>query len=333
MTEETKSKIQQVVNTFAKLTKLQGENLCQKLITHLCSMNNNDVVDYLIVSLSDLIDKGKIQTKDVLNHLNLITTLSKDYPTPEALIARLNWLKAMNMTHTKMPLTENHKLVTEVFDKFNQIIRTDFDAYYTGGLMGYLATNHPLERYHSDLDLFVNETQLDALYQKIKQSDDFKFVSNLDKKTDHTGHEFKINYKDTPMSVGLFLFERKPDNKIILKSYYYAQNGSQTNLLVDEKHLIPDYANLFFTDNICEHNYIPYRMQSLESIFLSKQGPRPKDQYDAKIMEPNVNLFLVNKLNLLKPANQNIVGNDANTSLIAQFINRINYHKQPEHQI
>ncbi len=135
------------------------------------------------------------------------------------------------------------------------------------------------------------------------------------------------------MSVGLFLFERKPDNKIILKSYYYAQNGSQTNLLVDEKHLIPDYANLFFTDNICEHNYIPYRMQSLESIFLSKQGPRPKDQYDAKIMEPNVNLFLVNKLNLLKPANQNIVGNDANTSLIAQFINRINYHKQPEHQI
>ena len=108
MTEETKCKIQQIVNTFAQLTKLQDENLCQKLITHLCSMNNNDVVDYLIVSLSDLIDKGKIQTKDVLNHLNLITTLSKDYPTPEALIARLNWLKAMNMTHTKMPLTENH---------------------------------------------------------------------------------------------------------------------------------------------------------------------------------------------------------------------------------
>ena len=332
MTEETKSKIQQVVNTFAQLTKLQDENLCQKLITHLCSMNNNDVVDYLIVSLSDLIDKGKIQTKDVLNHLNLITTLSKDYPTPEALIARLNWLKAMNMTHTKMPLTENHKLVTEVFDKFNQIIRTDFDAYYTGGLMGYLATNRPLKRYHSDLDLFVNETQLDALYQKIKQSDDFKFVSNLDKKTDHTGHEFKINYKGTPISIGLFLFERKPDNKIILKSYYHAQNGSQTNLLVDEKHFPPDYAKMIFTNKINTHNNIPYRMVSLESIYLLKQGSRPKDQHDANIMKPYVNMSLVDELNRLKQANQIVHGNNANQSLIAQFNHQINY-KNTEHQI
>ena len=73
---------------------------------------------------------------------------------------RLNWLKSMNMMDLQMSLSDNHRLVIEAFDKFNQIIGTKFDAYYTGGLMGYLATNHPLERYHSDLDLFINEKQL-----------------------------------------------------------------------------------------------------------------------------------------------------------------------------
>lgn len=39
-----------------------------------------------------------------------------------------------------MPLTENHKLVLEAFDKFNELIGTLFDCFYTGGLMGYLVT-------------------------------------------------------------------------------------------------------------------------------------------------------------------------------------------------
>ena len=328
-----KIKIQQIINTFAQLTKLQDKNLCQNLVTDLCNRNDADVVDYLIVSLSDLIDKGKIQKEDVLNNLDLITTLSKNYPTRESLITRLNWLKEMNLVHCKMPLKENHKLVTEVFDKFNQLIGTDFDAYHTGGLVGYLVSNHPLERYHSDLDLFINETQINELYQKVKNTDNFEFISNLDEKTDHTGHEFKINYKGTPISIELFLFERKPDNNLILKSYYHMQKGSKTDLLVDEKHLAPEYAKRFFSNNIYNHNNIPYRTVSLESIYLSKQGSRPKDQYDANIMKPHINLCLVNELNVLKQVNQNIYGNNANQSLIAQFNNQINYSKNTEHQI
>ena len=42
-----------------------------------------------------------------------------------------------------------------MFDKFNEWIQGKFDCYYTGELMGYLATVHELERYHGDLDLFI----------------------------------------------------------------------------------------------------------------------------------------------------------------------------------
>lgn len=39
------------------------------------------------------------------------------------------------MMDLQMSLSDNHKLVIEAFDKFNQMIGTKFDAYYTGGLM------------------------------------------------------------------------------------------------------------------------------------------------------------------------------------------------------
>lgn len=45
----------------------------------------------------------------------------------------------MNMEYPQISLTENHKLVLEAFDKFNELIDIKFDSFYTGGLMGYLA--------------------------------------------------------------------------------------------------------------------------------------------------------------------------------------------------
>ena len=34
-----------------------------------------------------------------------------------------------------------------------------------------------------------------------------------------------------------------------------------------------------------KHNGIPYKMQSLESIYNSKKNGRPKDKYDAQLIE------------------------------------------------
>jgi hypothetical protein len=231
------------------------------------------------------------------------------------------------MIYTKMPLTENHELVLEVFDKFNELIGTDYDTYYTGGLMGYLATNHPLERYHSDLDLFINEAELGDLYKLVNDSEDFEFISNMDDKEDH-GHEFKIQYRDTPMSIGLFLFERKEDNEIVIKEYYYKDKNPEEELLVDEQHLMPEYAGLIFGENIGEHNGLLYRVQSLESIYNIKKAGRPKDEYDAKIIKSFIDLDIDRKLDKLKDFNYENKRVEAINSIVDNMIDEMKNDKK-----
>ncbi len=323
MSEIQKEQIKKIVYTFAKLANVNDENICNDLINRLSVMNEEDVIDYLVVALSDLSENGQIKAEDIFSNIDLITSLSKKYSSKEDLITRLNWLKSMNMTHPQMPLSENHKLVIEAFDKFNQIIGTNFDSYYTGGLMGYLATSHPLERYHGDLDLFINEEQLEALYEIVMQSGDFEFISNMDHKEEN-GHEFKIQYKGTPMSIGLFLFERKPNNEIVIKEYYHLNNNPSEELLVNEQHLSPEYAQMIFANNIRNHNGIPYRMQSLESIYNSKKHSRPKDRYDATIIKDSIDLMIDYQLDTQKQNNYDVKRKDANDSIVALMERKVN---------
>ena len=323
MNEIQKEQIKKIVYTFTKLANVNDENICNDLINHLSVMNEEDVIDYLVVALSDLSEKGLIKAEDIFSNIDLITSLSEKYSSKEDLMTRLNWLKSMNMTHSKMPLLENHKLVIEAFDKFNQIIGTNFDSYYTGGLMGYLATSHPLERYHGDLDLFINEEQLETLYEIVMQSEDFEFISNMDYKEEN-GHEFKIQYKGTPMSIGLFLFERKPNNEIVIKEYYHLNNNPSEELLVNEQHLSPEYAQMIFANNIRNHNGIPYRMQSLESIYNSKKNSRPKDRYDATIIKDSIDLMIDYQLDTQKQNNYDVKRKDATDSIVALMERKIN---------
>lgn len=330
MTELKKEQIQRIVYKFAGLANINNETIINDLIIRLESMNEDDVVDYLIVALSDLVERGQLKAEDVFSNINMIISLSEKYSTKDDLMTRLSWLKSINMTHPQMPLSENHKLVMEAFDRFNQIIGTNFDAYYTGGLMGYLATNHQLERYHEDLDLFINEDQLESLYEIVTQSEDFKFISNMDHKEEN-GHEFKIQYKGTPMSIGLFLFERKSNNEIVIKEYYHLNNNPSEELLVNEQHLSPEYAQMIFSGNIRIHNDIPYRMQSLESIYNSKKNSRPKDRYDASIIKDSVDLMIDYRLDTQKQNNYDVKRNGANDSIVALMENKINCPEVEKH--
>ena len=323
MSEIQIEKLKKIIYTFSELANIKNQDTCNNLINHLSTMNEEDVIDYLIVTLSDFVRVGKLKIDDIFSNINIITELSSKYPTKESLIERLNWLKSMNMEHSQMPLSENHKLVLEVFDKFNEIIGINFDAYYTGGLMGYLAIKHPLERYHGDLDLFINEEQLESLYELVKQSDDFTFVSNMNDKEEN-GHEFKIQYKYTPMSIGLFLFERKSDNEIVTKEYFHKNNNQNEELLVNEHHLVPEYAQMIFSDQIRQHNGIPYKMQSLESIYNSKKNSRTKDRYDASIIKDNINLMIDYSLDTKKHNNYDIKHKNADVSVVAEMEKELN---------
>lgn len=290
MSELQKETIIDLVNIVSKKASITDQEQINETINRLCSMNIEDAIDAILVSLNDLLDRNLLTKEEIFANIPMIISLNPEkYASAEDLIERLNWLKGMNIEHPAMPLTENHKLVIDAFDNFNALVQDKFDCYYTGGLMGYLATNHELERYHGDLDLFINEDQLIALKKLVDASSDFEFVSNMDHK-EVNGHEYKIVYKNTPMSVGLFLFERKLDNSITIKEYYFENQNTQGQLFVDEHHFTKEYTDMSFSNLTRQHNGIPYKMLSLESIYNSKKNGRPKDKYDANVIKDYVDI-------------------------------------------
>ena len=316
MNELQKQTITKLVYTFAQKAKINNLNEIIDTINRLCSMNINDSIDAILVSLNDLLNRKLITQEDIFSNVDSIIMLNNEkYKSTSDLIERLNWIKNMNMEHPSMSLTENHQLVIETFDKFNELLNGNFDCYYTGGLMGYLAINHQLERYHGDLDLFINEQQLIALKELVDSSQDFAFVSNMDHK-EVNGHEYKIVYKGTPISIGLFLFERQPDYSITTKEYYFENQNINEQLFVDEHHFSKEYTNMSFPNQIREHSGIPYRMMSLESIYNSKKNSRPKDRYDAQIIKNNVDMMIDYKLDVEKRNNIDINHKPTNKSII-----------------
>lgn len=306
MDKVKKELLKNIVYKYAELSKITDTKMCDNLIEKLSTLNTDDSIDAILVSLNSLLNRKILSVDDILSNVNLILLLNPDkYHSADDLIARLNWIKGMNLEYPKMPLTENHRLVIETFDRFNELIKTNFDCYYTGGLMGYLATGHSLERYHGDLDLFINEEQLFTLYELVQSSDDFEFVSNMDHK-EVNGHEYKITYKGTPMSIGLFLFSRLSNQELVLKEYYYLNQDPNQDLYVDEHHLSGRYASMMFSNELREHNGSFYKMQTLESIYNSKKNSRPKDRYDANIIRGFIDEQIDYRLDTEKQDNYDI---------------------------
>lgn len=314
--EEKKELIKRVVYKFMELSKTKDTKVRDDFINKLCSCNIDDSVDLILISLSDLVNKDLLSIEDVTSNVDLLLDLNRNkYHTIDDLINRLNYIKSMNLEHPSMSLRENHELVTLIFDKFNELIQTDFDCFYTGGLMGYIAVNHPLKRYHSDLDLFINEEQLFALYELVKNSDDFEFISNMEHKSKN-GHEYKITYRKTPITIGLFLFSRLTNNEMVLKEYYYENDYG---LYVDEHHLKEEYTNLAFQDDIKEHNKTFYRMQTLEGIYNAKKNSRPKDKYDANVIKPFIDIKIDHKLDNEKGKNYDVNHQLADGSVVEKL--------------
>lgn len=316
MNESQKEIIKEIVNTFSKLANIIDQKLIDNVIQKFCSMSIEDAIDTILIYLNDLLERKIINLEDVFINIEGILKLNPDkYTSLDDLINRLNWLKSMNMEYTDMPLSANHQLVLEAFDNFNALIGAKFDCYYTGGIMGYLATNRPLERYHGDLDLFINEEQLLTLKELIDASENFAFISNMENKGNN-GHEYMITYKDTTMNIGLFLFARKQDNSIVIKNYYFDEQNENQELFVDEHHLSKEYTDLSFSDQIRYHNNIPYKMKSLESIYNSKKNSRPKDKHDAEIIKDEINMLIECRLDLEDASNTVIKHKPISESII-----------------
>lgn len=64
MTKIQKEKIKKVVYVFSKLANVNDEKKCEDLIVLLCNMSEQDVIDYLVVALNDLVESGQVKVDD-----------------------------------------------------------------------------------------------------------------------------------------------------------------------------------------------------------------------------------------------------------------------------
>lgn len=168
--------------------------------------------------------------------------------------------------------------------------------------------------------MLINEEQL------VDSDKDFKFISNMEHK-EINGHEYKITYRDTTMSIGLFFFSRNHDMSIATKEYYYKNQDISETLMVYEHHLTLEYTEMVFSNQIREHNGVTYKIVSLESIYNSKKNYRPKDKFNAKIIEDKVDKLIDYKIDIGKRNNFDIIHKKVDNTIIQDIEQLIQQQK------
>lgn len=295
-----KEKIKDAVYTYAKEAHFDNEAELNRLIDSLEPLSDEEIVTKIVIVLGRFVDSGRLSREAVVDNVDKILAIAPDkYKDIDDLLGLFKGLKEKNMIYTATSTEENHRLVMETFDKFNELLAGQYlDCYYTGGLMGYIITDTPLERYHSDLDMMVNEEELMTLKKIVESNPDFTLECYMDGKEDN-GHEFGIRYKNSPMTIGLFLFTREKDGSITNKSYYYDRETH--DLMCKEEARDVEFSSRAFEHEEREYNGNPYKIMGLEYMYaLKATSYREKDLYDAKLIEPHVDMEVTERMKVIR---------------------------------
>lgn len=244
----------------------------------------NDEIDILIFNyFSYLIGKEKFY--------DFIKSNQLDYYDLEK---RYLWLKKMNIDPNIIHLNENHQSIYEIFDKCNVMFNeNNIEYYYTSGILSYMLINKELQRYHHDLDIFVNMNDLEKLEQ-VCSNYGFTFKRQLGDRNDGTKRVMlKMYYENVlEIPITLFMYVRQEDNTIE-QNDYFIDDGK---FYIEKIYNSPLVVNLSFSDEPKYHNNIKYFAITLEALYLSKIGNRPKDIYDCSQFEKHLDLHKFEKL-------------------------------------
>lgn len=289
-----KEKICNLINTLAKIynerhSEKIAESMINQIVEDLSGFDTETIMDSLILRIVKRIDTWVFTRDEILSNVKLLLEIDpENFKNTEDLINRYNYLKTIWLDTVKITkncseiLKENHKNVVEVFDNFNKLIenltKEWLDYYYTWWLVGYLWTNINLQRYHGDIDIYLNVDDLEKLKIFIQKNWNswFKFIDNIKNKWKHW-HEYMIQYWNNPILIGLFLFKKSEEGKISRIEYDFDWNWE---VIATESQM----KNIEIED--WEFKNTKYKRQSLKSLYDSKKdSSRLKDKYDIRILE------------------------------------------------
>ena len=188
-------------------------------------MNKVDKYDLLDIKLFNIIE-NEILT-DIEKEKQLLELAYLNNIDIKKIYQRYFWLKQMDINPNVIHLRENHKIIYEIFGEYTKMLNDEkIEYYYTSGILSYLLVDKPLERYHHDLDIFINMNDLQKL-ESICKNYNFSFYRKLGERGDGTKRVMlKMYYKDIfNIPITVFMYVKEVDLSVIQKDYFTDENG------------------------------------------------------------------------------------------------------------
>lgn len=245
--------------------------------------NVTDFLDYINIEIYKLHIGGEI-TK--ICYHNLLATLDKHYNRGiNYSINRIDWINELKKHDKEMQLSEHHKMLLDYFSLINKILHdNDIDYFHASGFMCYLLVGRVLERYHHDIDLYVNIEDIDKI-KTIFNNDKLQLIHTCEKNNkDVFRHGYKIENSIYDIPIWLSFYKRLTNGTIYMQEYYQNINGTY---YTKENYNSPLCCELSLVKHY--YNGTPFNSLSLEALYVSKNGNRKKDVFDCKIIEKFVN--------------------------------------------
>lgn len=258
------------------------------------SMNifNNSVLflDCINISIYDLKINNEISEccyEKILNILDSYYQKGNFYS-----VNRIDWLNELRFHEGKIQLEEHHKNLLTYFNSLNEILNDNkIDYFHASGFLCCLLVGRPLERYHHDIDLYVNIEDIDKI-KNIFNNSEFELIHTCEKNDKNIfRHGYKIESSIYNIPIWLSFYKRLTDGTIYMQEYYQNINGT---CFTKQNYNSPYCCQL----SLIKHSYnnIPFTSLSLEALYVSKLDNRKKDIFDCNIIKNFVNRNNIEKL-------------------------------------
>ncbi len=198
---------------------------------------------------------------------------------------RYLWIKEMKKDNKENTLSKHHKELLNYFIMINQILNLNkINYFHASGFMVYILSNKQLERYHHDIDLYVDVDNLSNVIKSFANNG-FTIEHTFETAGNMYRHGLKISYPKINIPIWLSFYEMTENNGMNICEYYEDENGQ---LYTRRNYNSPLCCKLSLSNGIFSD--IPYISMSLDALFCSKEGNRIKDIFDCEIIKQDINI-------------------------------------------
>ena len=295
------TKIENVVNTLAKLANVDKEQVTQLLEKYSSQSETEIIKDLSMISYRLFSNNDELYNYAITLIRSINPTIC---PSVEEMKIKLDNMHN-NVVEGNLSLEENHKLIYDnlynITTLFNE---AKIDYYIVGALPCFIRTGQPLFRYHDDIDIMINENDVEKARGLIEllgyEFKDDRFPSYeryYEMQQENPPHTVLAQNPNNEFHLGFFMFQREIDNSITMREYSHRLEDDKVIVDVLERRNTPEGTALRYDDKPVEFENMTFRTSTIESVYhLKSYTKRPKDISDNKKLEPYINKERLNSI-------------------------------------